>query len=93
MASAYDYQTRAIHFDFHLVKFDEKCRLRGLPARVGGPGCMGCPFNDGVETSAFSRDYFVRCKHKDAHDSDGSQTVMYYLKERFERQALAAYYD
>ena len=35
MACTYDYDTGKITLDFHLVKYDEICELRGIKGRVG----------------------------------------------------------
>lgn len=93
MACTFDYSTGQITLDFHLVKEDEVCRLRGVPSYVGGHGCLRCPFNGGwyitIEHGAF-----LKCKHMEAKDTgEGVQIEKYKLCEEFKREAMIHFYD
>lgn len=96
MACTYDYTTGKITLDFHLVKWDEICDLKGIKGKVGQYGCQYCPFNGGfISDTSDPIDWqtFTKCKHKDAKDSNGSLSVKWKLYDDFEREALAHYYD
>ena len=95
MACTYDYNTRKITLDFHLVAYDEICTLRGLKGKAGNQECHRCPFYDGSYSNMRTIDWdsFVKCKHPDAKDSNGSQNVKYEICEKFELEALAHMYD
>lgn len=92
MACTYDYDTGKIALDFHLVKYDEICELRGIKGRVGVDECHRCPFHGGTYTD-HQWTMFVRCKHPEAKDSEGSFDAMYDICEKFREEALTHFYD
>lgn len=92
MACTYNYETGKITLDFHLVRFNEICTLRGIRGKVGAPGCITCPYHKGIETSSFT-EYYVKCKHPEAQDSEGSSDIYFDICERFRKEALSHYYD
>ena len=97
MAMTYDYQTGKITRDWHLVKHDEICRLRDVPARVGAYGCEHCPFNKGIEIDWSAHNiedqFYTKCIHKDAKDSEGSGAIIRQIIDKFEYEAMCAFYD
>lgn len=95
MPCTYDYNTRKITLDFHLVAYNEICTLRGLKGKAGNQECNRCPFYGGSYSDMSTIDWnsFVKCKHPDAKDSNGSQNVKYEICEKFELEALAHMYD
>ena len=68
MAMTYDYNTRKITRDWHIRRHDEKCRLSGLPAYIGGDRCQKCPYNKG--TRDLEDTFFTLCSHPEAKDSE-----------------------
>ncbi len=95
MACTYNYKTRQVTFDFHLVRYGEICNLQRVQARVGGYGCQHCPLCAGTEhdITATINDWqesFIRCKHPLAKDSKDSGKLKRILSEEFERRALDA---
>ncbi len=97
MAMTYDYQTRKITRDWHIRRDDEKCRLSGLPAKVGGDRCSKCPYHKGIEHDYQARDledtFFTLCSHPEAKDSENTKYVLRRIYDRFEDEALARMYD
>ena len=97
MAMTYDYQTREITRDWHLIKHGERCRLRGLPAIVGAHGCEHCPFNKGTEIDWSAHNiedqFYTKCINKDAKDSEGSGEIIRQIIDKFEDEAMCAFYD
>lgn len=97
MAMTYDYETRKITRDWHIRRVDEKCRLSGLPAKVGGDRCSKCKYNKGIEFDYQSRDlkdtFFTLCSHPEATDSENTWNVLSRIYNRFESEALARMYD
>lgn len=95
MACTYNYKTRQVTFDFHLVRYGEICNLQRVQARVGGHGCLRCPFYDGTKDRLRATVYdlsesFVRCKHPGAKDSKDSWKLKNYLCKKIETKALGA---
>lgn len=96
MACTYDYKTGQITFDFHIVRYGEICNLQCVQARVGGYGCLHCPFCYGTEHVPQATFYddplesFIRCKHPGAKDSKDSWKLKNYLCKKIETEALGA---
>lgn len=90
----YDYQTRHMTLDFHMVRAGSKCHLRGLPAKVGEHGCKHCPYHKGSASNfrelVHDGLWFVKCSHPQATDSAECSTVRREIFERLEQSALAA---
>lgn len=97
MAMTYDYDTRKITRDWNIRWHDEKCRLSGLPAYVGGDRCRKCPYNKGIKTDWEARDleetFFTLCSHPEAKDSENTGDVLRRIYDEFEGEALAHMYD
>lgn len=95
MACTYNYDTGKITLDFHLVKYDEICGLRGIKGKAGNQECHRCPFYGGSysDMSTIDWDSFVKCKHPEAKDSEGSWTAKYDICEKFREEALTHMYD
>jgi len=97
MAMTYDYSTRKITRDWHIRRCDEKCRLSGLPAKVGGNRCQKCQYHKGVEFDWQARDlddtFFILCSHPEAKDSENTDRVLRYIYDRFENEAITHMYD
>lgn len=97
MAMTYDCNTRKITRDWHIIRHREKCRLSGLPAKVGGDRCSKCPYNKGTEFDWQARDFentfFTLCSHPEATDSENTGNVLRRIYDRFESEALAHMYD
>lgn len=93
MACTYEYATGKITLDFHLVKYDEICELRGLKGKAGVEECHRCPFYGGTHSDWDEWKSFVKCKHPDAKDSDGSFGAKSEIYDEFEREALTHMYD
>jgi hypothetical protein len=96
MASTYDYTTRQMTFDFHLVRKEEVCKLPySTPARVGAWSCQHCRYNGGSLTDWNAHDIhainsYVKCKHPDAVNSEDTESVWWRIHEDFEHEALCA---
>lgn len=99
MAATYDYQTRKITRDFHFVRWDELCKLSGLPCYAGSDRCtMKCkwyagsihPFSHHIRFGGRLEDSYVYCKHPDKKDSENSYEAVRAFKEAFENEALCA---
>ena len=97
MAMTYDYNTGGITRDWHIRRHDEKCRLSGLPAKVGGDRCSKCQYHKGTEFDWQARDledtFFTLCSHPEAKDSDNTENVLCRIYDRFESKALVHMYD
>ena len=97
MAMTYDYSTGKITRDWHIRRDEEKCRLSGLPAKVGGERCKKCPYNKGGKIDWKARDladtFFTLCSHPEATDSENTGNVLWHIYETFEDEALAHMYD
>lgn len=97
MAMTYDYNTGKITRDWHIRRHDEKCRLSGLPAKVGGDRCSKCQYHKGTEFDWQARDledtFFTICSHPEATDSENTENVLWRIYDRFESKALAHMYD
>lgn len=95
MACTYNYETGEITLDFHLVAYNEICTLRGLKGKSGNSECHRCPFYGGSYTdiNSIEWDSFVKCKHPDAKDSNGSLKVKHEIYEKFKEKALSHMYD
>lgn len=97
--ATYDYHTCKTERNFKFVRFDEKCRLSGLPCYVGTTDrCKGCPYNGGSVSGwdmgyYSSEDVYVRCMHPDAKDSEGSGEFIYMWYGYFRNEAMKHYYD
>ena len=102
--ATYYYDTCKIERNFKFVRFNEKCRLSGLPCYVGTTRrCEGCPHNGGSVSSFDIRDVdhryvgdneqYVRCLHPDAKDSEGSGNFISMWYEHFRNEAITHYYD
>lgn len=93
----YDYKTRKITRDFKIRRHNEKCKLSGLPAKVGNKRCHQCPHNKGTEIIWQSHDlddtFFTLCDHPEAKDSENIENVLSRIYERFENEALEHMYD
>lgn len=98
MATTYDYQTGQIARDFHFVRWDEKCRLGGLPCYVGSERCTKCkyyngsihPFSYHIRFGGRLNDSYVFCKHPDQKDSENSREASDAFNEAFKDRALCA---
>lgn len=98
MATTYDYRTGQIRRDFHFVRWDEKCRLSGLPCYAGSGRCVKCQHYNGSirQSSMFLRfgrrleDSYVFCKHPDKQDSENSEEAAWAFNEAFKHEALCA---
>lgn len=98
MSTTYSYDNRQIERDFHFVEYGEKCKGSGLPAKAGNDRCKQCKYNGGaIYPTSFGFHYwnwfessYVRCKHPEAKDSEGSEMVRHAFYEYFEKQALCA---
>jgi len=97
MAMTYDYNTGKITRDWHIRRHDEKCRLSGLPAKVGGDRCSKCQYHKGTEFDWQARDledtFFTLCSHPEATDSENTENVLRGIYDDFEDKALAHMYD
>ena len=97
MAMTYDYNTGKITRDWHIRRHDEKCRLSGLPAKVGGDRCSKCQYHKGTEFDWQARDledtFFTLCSHPEATDSENTDNVLRGIYDDFEDKALAHMYD
>lgn len=95
MACTYNYETGKITLDFHLIAYNEICTLRGLKGKAGNSECHRCPFYGGSYTdmNSIEWDSFVKCKHPDAKDSNGSLQVKHEIYEKFKEKALSHMYD
>ncbi len=91
MACTYDYNTGKITMDFHLIRHDEICNLRGIRTRVGAFGCKNCVFNAGthIHRNCTEWEDYVKCKHPDAKDSEGSWAAWHNICEKFKEEALS----
>lgn len=88
----YDYSTGRIERDFSFVKFGIICRLSGLPSRVGKPGCQRCPYNGGIVEGFDDKEIsFVKCKHKEAEDSEENTWTKWHYLDEFKNEALCAF--
>ena len=101
MATTYDYQTRQIKRDFHFVRWDDKCRLSGLPCYAGSDRCTKqCkyyagsihPFSTMLRYGLRLNDSYVYCKHPEKKDSENSSEAVWAFQEAFEHEALCALY-
>ena len=98
MATTYDYQTRQIKRDFHFVRWDEGCKLSGLPCRAGSDRCTKCqyyngsihPFSTQLRYGVRLNDSYIFCKHPDKKDSENSGEAALAFHEAFEHEALCA---
>ena len=98
MATTYDYQTRKIERDFHFVRWDEKCKLGGLPCYVGSERCTKCQYYNGsIHPFSFQirfgyrlNDSYVFCKHPEKKDSENCSEAIHAFHEAFEHEALCA---
>lgn len=98
MATTYDYQTRKIERDFHFVRWDEKCKLGGLPCYVGSERCTKCqhyngsihPFSHFLRYGFRLNDSYVFCKHPEKKDSEDCGEAIHAFHEAFEHEALCA---
>lgn len=96
MAATYNYSTRQIERDFHFVRWNEKCRLGGLPCYVGSERCTKCQYYDGsihpfstyIRLDIRLNDSYVFCKHPDKKDSENSGEALHAFNEAFEHEAL-----
>ena len=95
MACTYNYETGKVTLDFHLVAYNEICTLRGLKGKAGNQECHRCPFYGGSysDMSTINWDSFVKCKHKDAKNSENSSGAMSAVIEKFIEEALTHFYD
>ena len=95
MACTYNYETGKVTLDFHLVAYNEICTLRGLKGKAGNSECNRCPFYGGSysDMSSIDLDSFVKCKHPDAKDSEGSWAAKSKIYDDCEIQALIHMYD
>ena len=93
----YDYNTGKITRDWHIRRHDEKCRLSGLPAKVGGDRCSKCQYHKRTEFDWQAKDledmFFTICLHPEATDSENTANVLWRIYDRFESKALAHMYD
>ena len=99
MAATYDYQTRKITRDFHFVRWDEPCRLSGLPCYAGSDRCTKVckhykgsihPFSFILKFGFRLKDSYVYCNHPDQLDSENSSEAAHAFHEAFEHEALCA---
>lgn len=98
MAATYDYQTGRIEHDYHFIRYDEICRLSGLPCYSGSDRCLHCQCNKGtIHPFSFHLrhgirldDSYVLCNHKDAKDSENSGLAQYAFYEQLKDEALRA---
>lgn len=98
MASTYNYTNGQIERDFHFVRWDEKCKRGGLPAKAGNDWCRRCPhyvgsvhpWSFGPENWCRLDDSYVMCNHPDAKDSEDSSTVIHLFNEKLKHNALCA---
>lgn len=95
--STYNYETGKITRDFKFRRTGERCKLGGLPAKVGNDFCLRCKHNCGTQMDWTARDLedlsFTKCNHPEAKDSENTESVKYTWYERFEQEALQHYYD
>lgn len=99
MATTYDYQTRQIKRDFHFVRWEEPCRLSGLPCYAGSDRCThACkyyagsihPFSFVMKYGFRLNDSYVYCKHPEQKDSENCSEAAHAFHEAFEHAALCA---
>lgn len=97
MACTYNYETGEIKLDFHLVAYEELCELRGMKGKAGNGECHRCPLYGGTYTytdvNHVDWKSFVKCKHQDAKDSDGSLPAKWEISENLREEALTHFYD
>ena len=98
MAATYDYSTRRIERDFHFVRWDERCKLSGLPCYAGSDRCRSCnhycgsihPFSMQLGYGFRLKDSYVMCKHPDKKDSENSSEAMSAFHKKLEHEAMCA---
>ena len=98
MATTYNYETRRIERDFHFVRWDDGCKLSGLPCRAGSVRCTKCQHYDGsihpwsmmLRHGFRLNDSYIFCKHPDKKDSENSSEAAWAFHEAFEHEALCA---
>jgi hypothetical protein len=98
MAATYDYKTGKVETDAHFVRYNEKCKLSGLPCYVGSDRCLSCKHNTGT-IHPFScqlrygiklDESYVMCNHTDAKDSENSGIARHAFWEMLQNEALCA---
>ena len=98
MAATYDYQTGKVEHNYHFVRYDEKCRLSGLPAYAGSDRCLKCQHNGG-SLNPFSIELqhdirldnsYVLCKHQEQKDSENCGVARRAFYEQLKNDALCA---
>ena len=98
MAATYDYQTGKVDRDFHFVRYNEKCRLSGLPCYAGSDRCLKCPNNVGsihpfsthIRYGLRLQDSYVYCNHPNAKDSENSGEANSAFYSQMQNEALCA---
>lgn len=97
MAMTYDYETRKITRDWYLKRDGEKCRLSGLPAKVGGERCRKCPYHKGetfdMDAIEYEDSFLTYCSHPQATDSENTEKLLGHIYRRFENEAISHMYD
>ena len=96
MAATYDYQTGKVETDAHFVRYNEKCKLSGLPCYVGSDRCLSCQCNSGaihpfschIKYGIRLDESYVMCNHPDAKDSENSGTARYAFGQMLQYEAL-----
>ena len=91
MSCTYNYHTGEISLDFHILKLGEICRRMPLPARVGNNYCIRCKFNAG--TYRTDDGVFYKCKHEQATNSEGCESVMRCIYDDLRQEAITHFYD
>lgn len=92
MSITYNYSNNKIERDFHIVKYDEICRLGGLPARVGNNFCTeNCPHYRC--SKVLGDNCYVFCGHEKQKDSRDSADDIHDYYEQIKHEALCAFYD
>lgn len=98
MAASFDYQTGQIEHDYHFVRYDEKCKLSGLPCYAGSDRCLKCsnnagtlhPFSTHIRLGIRLDDSYVLCNHKQQKDSENCGVAKYVFFEQLKDEALCA---
>ena len=98
MGATYNYSTGKIEHDYHFRRWDEKCKLGGLPCYVGSDRCRQCShyagsmhsFSTQLRYGFRMKDSWVMCQHKEAKDSENSGEAHFAFGEMMRHNALCA---
>ena len=99
MDITYNYKTGNIESDgHHFVRWDQKCKLSGLPCRAGSDRCTNCksyegsihPFTHELKYGRRLNDSYVICSHPEQKDSENCGEAYSAFHEMIEHDAMCA---